>query len=110
MARHSLGTVPAPIQTDTNLLCLVHRSLGALRDSLLDGRHMGRILPKIEEVPINGGRTRAIPASGQRPGQLETRHWSDWIVQHKSRMIENFSKLRCGLARAAQLGISETRT
>src|SRR5450432_3906699 len=109
MARHSLGTLPAPIQTDSNLLCLVHRSLGALRDSLPDyWRIRIGILPKSEEVLIDGGRTRAIPRSEQRPGQLETRHWSDWIVQHKSRMIENFTKLSCGLARAAQPRISET--
>ena len=70
---------------------------------MLDDRRIRiGILPESEEVLIDGGRTRAIPASGQRPGQLETRYWPDWIVQHKSRMIENLSKLSCGLARTAQ--------
>src|SRR5204863_2941057 len=38
----------------------------------------------------------------------ETRHWSDRIVQHESRMIANFLKLRRCLTVTAHLGIRQT--
>ena len=39
---------------------------------------------------------RVVSGSGQGSGQFESRHWSDRIVQHDSRMIQDFLKLeRC---------------
>src|SRR5206468_11375685 len=46
--------------------------------------------------------------SGQCSGQLKTRHRSDRIDQHDSRMIKKFLKFNRCLAVAAHLGTSET--
>ena len=62
---------------------------------------------RVEEVLVDGGRFRAISGSRQRSGQLETRHGSDRIVQHDSRMIENLLKLSRRLAMTAHPGISK---
>ena len=50
--------------------------------------------------------TIAITNNGEDTVQLKTRHWSDRIVQHESRVIENFLKLSRGLAGAVQPGVS----
>src|ERR1035438_10004008 len=83
-------------------------SSGGLSLSLLDDRNIViGILPEREEIFVDGGRFRAISGSGQRSGQLETRHWSDRIVQHDTRMIKNLLKLSRCLAMSAHMGVSE---
>src|ERR1700691_6764192 len=82
--------------------------LGGLCSRFLNQRNIWiGILPECQEILVDSGRFRAIPGSGQRSGQLETRPWSHGIVQHDSRMIENFLKLSHCLAMAAQAGIGE---
>src|SRR5260370_31911378 len=46
--------------------------------------------------------------NGQRSRQLQTRHGSDRIVEHDSRMLQDFLELRRCLAVAPHPGINET--
>ena len=82
------------------------KQFGGFSLGLLHCRKIGiGILPECQEIPVNSGRSRAIPGSGQSSGQLEPRHRSHRIVQHDSGMIQNLLKFSRCLAMAAHPGI-----